>query len=220
MELLPQSRLRAGQHHINYIILDSGSTDSCVLSRRSLGLTFPEPESFYSGPQKLALGHTTCPRDAYVRDLEPLLRASHQHHIPVLLGSAGGDGSNIHVDLFVELVQEISAKEGYSFSVAAIYTDVDRQLVVDGIEAGMVHPCGAAPDLTVEEARAATTIVAQMGAEPFMEALKAGADIIIGGEQLFLVTDHLRSLKLTRSSSMQVGPTIPPRTLLFAFSEA
>ncbi|KAL8291426.1 hypothetical protein RQP46_002404 [Phenoliferia psychrophenolica] len=146
---------------ISAIIADSGSTDS--------------------GPQKLALGSTTCPRDAYLRDLEPILRAAHRHQIPVLIGSAGGDGSNIHVDLFVELVHEISAKEGYSFLVASIYADISPELVVDQITAGTVIPCGPVPELTAKEARKATTIVAQMGAEPFMDALLGGANVIIGG---------------------------------------
>ena len=66
-------------HDVDAIICDSGSTDS--------------------GPQKLALGHTTVPRESYEADLGPMVAAAHAHHIPVIISSAGGDGANDHVDM-------------------------------------------------------------------------------------------------------------------------
>jgi hypothetical protein len=71
------------------IILDSGSTDS--------------------GPSKLASGISTCPQSAYKRDLTNLLKAHMKYHIPVLISSAGGDGSDAHVDEFVGIITEIMA---------------------------------------------------------------------------------------------------------------
>jgi hypothetical protein len=73
------------------IILDSGSTDS--------------------GPQKLALGTTSAPRSAYVRDLGKLLKLVHEFKVPLLFSSAGGDGSGKHVDDMVEVVRECVASE-------------------------------------------------------------------------------------------------------------
>ena len=66
-------------HGVDAIICDAGSTDS--------------------GPQKLALGHTTVPRQSYEADLEPMVAAAHAYHVPVIIASAGSDGSNDHVDL-------------------------------------------------------------------------------------------------------------------------
>lgn len=74
------------------MILDSGSTDS--------------------GPEKLALGTTTCPRSAYVGDLTKLLRLVHTFRVPLIFGSAGGDGSDEHVVLMREICEEIAAAEG------------------------------------------------------------------------------------------------------------
>lgn len=68
------------------IILDSGSTDS--------------------GPQKLATGSMTAPRSSYERDLHVLLNASHEYDVPILLGSAGGAGTNAHVDEFAVIIDE------------------------------------------------------------------------------------------------------------------
>ncbi len=69
------------------LILDSGSTDS--------------------GPVKLALGTSTCPRSSYVRDWRKLIRAVRKYRVPVLIGSAGGDGSNAHVKEFLDIIKEV-----------------------------------------------------------------------------------------------------------------
>lgn len=73
------------------LILDSGSTDS--------------------GPSKLALGTMTCPYDAYERDFRKLITLSIKYHAPIMLSSAGGDGSDEHVDVFQDIVRKISADE-------------------------------------------------------------------------------------------------------------
>lgn len=70
------------------LILDSGSTDS--------------------GPSKLALGTTTCPRSSYVRDLRCLLRLGVKYQVPLLTSSAGGDGSDEHVELLAEIIDELA----------------------------------------------------------------------------------------------------------------
>src|SRR6202012_2871408 len=79
-------------------IMDSGSTDS--------------------GPSKLALGTMTCPDASYRRDLTKLVRAVINYHVPVLISSVGGDGSNEHVDLFIDMVRDISVSLNWSVSVA------------------------------------------------------------------------------------------------------
>ncbi|CCM05102.1 uncharacterized protein FIBRA_07309 [Fibroporia radiculosa] len=143
------------------IICDSGSTDS--------------------GPQKLALGLTTCPREAYVRDLGPLLLASAKYKIPVLIGSCGGSGTNAQVDLLAEIVRELSETHGYSFHVAKIYAEFDKETVRKNLD--NVSPCGPVPSLTTADIEASTLIVGQMGAEPFLAALshEGSVDIILGG---------------------------------------
>lgn len=94
------------------IIVDSGSTDG--------------------GPYKLGLGKMTCSKESYVRDIGHMLDgernipgaqnsppAAFHHGCKVLIGSAGGSGSDKHVDGLVAIVEEISAERGYSFKVGA-----------------------------------------------------------------------------------------------------
>lgn len=69
------------------IILDSGSTDS--------------------GPAKLALGTMTCPRSSYERDLRQLIHTVKTYRVPLLISSAGGDGSDAHVKEFLDIISEI-----------------------------------------------------------------------------------------------------------------
>ena len=73
------------------MIVDSGSTDS--------------------GPSKLANGLMTLPRSAYERDLEWLLRGVMRYRIPLLIGSAGGAGTNDQVDSITDMVGNICQKQ-------------------------------------------------------------------------------------------------------------
>ena len=70
------------------IILDSGSTDG--------------------GPACLALGVMTCPRLNYKRDLQKILEAGHRFGVPILISSAGGDGSDEHVEEIIKICEEIA----------------------------------------------------------------------------------------------------------------
>src|SRR5258705_8469634 len=75
------------------ITIDSGSTDS--------------------GPQKLGRGEMTCSREAYVKDIAVLLEAQHATKIPVLISSAGGDGTNLPVDVFRGIIAAIAKPRGW-----------------------------------------------------------------------------------------------------------
>ncbi|MBS0525151.1 MAG: acyclic terpene utilization AtuA family protein [Proteobacteria bacterium] len=145
------------------ITIDSGSTDS--------------------GPQKLGLGEMTCSRANYVKDMEVLLEAQQKAKIPLLISSAGGDGSNLHVDVFRDIMVEIARRRGWRFKLAKIYSDVDKAHIKKELKAGRIEPLGPVPQLDPREVDAATVIVAQIGAEPFNRALdeSEGVDVIVSG---------------------------------------
>lgn len=145
------------------IAVDAGSTDS--------------------GPHKLGLGVMTCSKEAYYKDITILLKAVHEKKIPLFISSAGGDGTNIHVDVFLDIIKQISKEKGYKFNIAAIYSELDKKLIKDKLNAGKISPCGPVPELTEKEVDEATSIVAQMGVEPFIKVLdeKDDIDIIVSG---------------------------------------
>ncbi|KZL78474.1 CaiB/BaiF family enzyme, partial [Colletotrichum tofieldiae] len=149
------------------IILDAGSTDS--------------------GPEKLALGTMTCPRSSYVKDLTKLLRLVHNFQVPLIFGSAGGDGADEHVRLMEDIIKEISAEETnghYSFKTVSLFSGIDKSIVLERLKAGGVSGCGACvPMLTEKDVTESPRIVAQIGAEPFIDVMEATQDfdVIIGG---------------------------------------
>ena len=93
----------------------------------------------------------TAPREAYLRDLKPVLQMAHERGFKVLFGSVGGHGSNHHVDVMTEIVREICEAEGYTFNVAKIYAEVDRELIKSNIKRALITPCGPVPELTTDE---------------------------------------------------------------------
>ncbi|KAF3935716.1 hypothetical protein ABW19_dt0208484 [Dactylella cylindrospora] len=150
---------------VDAIIIDGGSTDS--------------------GPGRLALGKTNVPKAGLARDIELLVKACHIHNVPVLIGSAGGDGENAFVDLCVEIIEESIKKNGYRpMKVISIYSEIPKDLVRQKMKDGLVVPCGGGvPQLLDSDVEAATKIVAQMGLEPYVKAMREnpGFDIIVGG---------------------------------------
>ncbi len=112
-----------------------------------------------------------------------MIEACATRRIPVLIGSAGGTGSNAGTDFIVEMVREIAVERGYTLKVAAIHAEVPRDVIRMQLAAGEIGPCGPVPPLTDGDIDRAETIVAQMGAEPFTAALDAvpDLDVIVAG---------------------------------------
>ena len=150
---------------VDAIIADSGSTDS--------------------GPGRLATGSLSVPRAGFERDFGLMVQACHIHHTPVLIGSAGGDGENAFVDMFVDIIANIVAEKRYRpMKVLSIYAEIPKDLVRQKLDTGLISPCGSGvPSLLEHDISTATRIVAQMGHEPYVKAMMENPDfdIIIGG---------------------------------------
>ncbi|UZP35084.1 hypothetical protein NXS19_002900 [Fusarium pseudograminearum] len=132
------------------MIMDSGSTDS--------------------GPQKLALGSMSCPRSAYAQDLTKLLRLVHTFQVPLIFSSAGGDGTDEHVQIMQDIIREITEEEGnsdYSFNTISLFSSINKTTILQ-------HEA---------DIEASLHVVAQMGYEPFLDAMNTNPDfdVIIGG---------------------------------------
>lgn len=128
----------------------------------------------------LRTGKTLCSKRSYVRDLEPILDACANHGVRLLVSSAGGAGTNQQVGQLVEIVKEIAEAYCWQFKVSTIKFDDDRELFLNKLRAGKTKSCSSSPELSEDDIRDAVTVVAQMGAEPFMKVLKDdNPDIII-----------------------------------------
>jgi len=163
-----------------------------------LGYGFPE-ESFLSalaespdliavdagssdpGPHYLGAGKPFTDRAGVKRDLRYMISAGVKQGIPVVIGTAGGSGAAPHLAWCREIVLEIAREEQLSFTLATIPADVDKQIVHQALDAGNIIALDFVPPLTHQDIDDSTSIVAQMGVEPFQRALAAGAQVVLGG---------------------------------------
>ncbi len=114
-------------------------------------------------------------------DLKPLLRAALEAGIPLIIGSAGGAGGNMHLMGIAILVREIAERESMKFRMALIQAEIEKELVKEKLRQGKIAPLGPVPELTEDEVDKSVRIVAQMGVEPFVKALEEGAQVIVAG---------------------------------------
>jgi hypothetical protein len=143
------------------IAIDGGSTDS--------------------GPAYLGRAMAKMPAAALRADLRLMLVKGASAGIPVIVGSAGTSGTDTGVDWVAGLVDEIAAEEGLTLRVARIYSEQSKAAIADRVAAGRTEPLAPLGALTTELVERCDHIVGLLGAEPFIEALDVGADVVIAG---------------------------------------
>ena len=124
------------------------------------------------GPYYLGKGVSFTDRSAVKRDLEVLLTAGLKHRVPVIVGTAGGAGARPHILWCRTIIEELAMENNLSFRLDLIYADVEKSKVLSALKNGKVKALKFAPELTDKVIRESVNIVAQMGMEPIMEALR------------------------------------------------
>ena len=133
------------------------------------------------GPYYLGSGHAHSPVRNVKWDLEMLLTEGVPRKIPIVVGSAGGNGARPHVDTTVQFIREIAAACNIRLRVAVIYADVDKAYLRRRAECETITGVDHDQPLTPEMVDEATTVVAMMGHEPINKALDMGADFVVAG---------------------------------------
>ena len=133
------------------------------------------------GPYYLGSGDQLTRRPQMVRDLGLSLAATRKAGVPLIIGSAGTAGGNPHVDSVLNVLHEVSKRDHHSYRLAVIRAEIPKNTVKAAVRSGRTKPMGLLPALTCEDIDQAERIVGQMGIDPFVEALEAGADVIIAG---------------------------------------
>lgn len=158
----PESSFRAGMARLpNAIAVDAGSTDP--------------------GPYYLGSGQSFTNREAVKRDLALIIEAGLDAEIPVLIGTAGGSGAAPHLSWCLEIVNDVLVELNQTARVAHIESDQMANDLITALHQHRISPLGPVPSLTVADISESTHIVAQMGVEPVIAALKEGAQIVVAG---------------------------------------
>jgi hypothetical protein len=158
----PRASFEAGLARRPHLIgADAGSTDG--------------------GPHKLGAGVGIVSRAATKQDLRAIVRGGLDIGAPVVIGSAGGSGASAHMAWTREILEEILREHGGRVRVAYVHAQVDKEFLKTELAAGRIRPLRNVPDLTDKAIDSATCIVGQMGAEPIIRALEAGAQVVVAG---------------------------------------
>lgn len=134
-----------------------------------------------SGAAYLALGISKNNRGSVKRDLTILMKAGAEAGIPVIIGTSGQAGGDRNLDWTRDIAVEVARELGISPRIALLYSEQDKTTLKTLNAAGRITalaPLGPLDDATID---ACDHIVAAMGPEPYMAALRDGADIILGG---------------------------------------
>lgn len=133
------------------------------------------------GPYYLGSGKSFTDKIGVKRDLRHMLKQGIGRKIPIIVGSCGGSGAEPHLEWCKAIVEEIAREEGLSFRLGLIYSDIDKQVVIEAIENNKIEPLQYLDKLTSDTVDRSVNIVAQIGVEPIIEAIKLNCDVILAG---------------------------------------
>jgi hypothetical protein len=133
------------------------------------------------GPGFLGSGRDPKARISSERDLRIMVQGAREVGAPMVIGTCGGAGADPHLDGFRDMVGRICSDEGLSLRMALIHAELDRQDLHRAVDEGRVTPLGPVGPLTHEDIDTSVAIVGMMGAASLIEALDAGADVVLAG---------------------------------------
>ena len=146
---------------VDYVGVDAGSTDP--------------------GPYYLGSGKSFTDRGAVKRDLSLALPKILEQKAPFIIGTAGGAGSQAHVEWLLEIIREIAAEKKLSFKMGVVYSDVSKDYVLQKLDAGKISNMSDTFPLDRQAVEESSRIVSQIGIAPIVELLKQKVDVIVCG---------------------------------------
>jgi hypothetical protein len=145
----------------HFIACDAGTTDAGAFS--------------------LGMGIPAFPREAVKRDLLLLLRAGRKANVPVIIGSAGTAGGDVHVDWVLDIAREIVAEHHLTLRTAVIYAEQDKAYLKRLLHQNRILPLDPAPPISDSVIDSSSRIVGMMGVEPLQQAILDGANFVLAG---------------------------------------
>ena len=163
----PSASLEEGMRREPHVIaVDGGSTDG---------------GPYYLGIEPDGGGSASGFIEMLSHDVGPLLQAATSAGIPLIIGSAGFAGAELHLQATVMVIRNLAEELGLHFRMAVIHAEIEKEYVKRKLREGKVAPLGPVPELTEDEIEASVRIVGQMGVEPFVKALESDVQVIVAG---------------------------------------
>lgn len=134
-----------------------------------------------SGPGYLANGMCKYAREMIKNDLKIAVLGGKKNGIPVFVGTCGTCGTDNMVDEWAEIVEEIYKEEGLVGRIAKVYSEQSSDVLIQKWNEGKIKALEGAPFADVNTFDKCSHMVALMGAEPFIEAYKNKADVVLCG---------------------------------------
>ena len=135
------------------------------------------------GPVPLGSDVCVSNKNHQTHDLELMLLASREQGVPMIIGSCGDTGTDSRVDMYVEIIKQLAKKHNLKkFKLCYFYSSQKKETIKEYmVKGGVVEGLNSRHNLTMDELEETTNIVAVAGVQPYIECLKRGADVIIGG---------------------------------------
>jgi hypothetical protein len=102
-----------------------------------------------------------------------------------------------------EIAESIVVDEHYRLSIARIYSEQSAADLEKQLRADRILPLAPASELSIDTLSSCSRIVAMMGHEPIVEALRRGADVVLAGR----ATDTAVAAAVPLLLGMPPGPT-------------
>jgi len=133
------------------------------------------------GPHYLGSGKCLNSRMSMKRDIALMMDAALSARIPMVISSCGGAGGEPHLQATADIVREVAREKGHKFKLAVIHAEQNKGWVKGKLAKGKVKPLTAVKPLDDATVDGASRIVGMMGAEPYIQALDEGAQIVLAG---------------------------------------
>ena len=134
-----------------------------------------------SGPAYLARGVSKMNWESIRRDLEVLMAAAYRAKIPLLIGTCGTSGTDSGVDWTRDIAIEVARSLGISPKIVCLYSEQRAEVLAKKNDRGAITPLPPFGPVSNETLFSCDHIVALMGPEPYIAAIEAGADVVLGG---------------------------------------
>src|SRR5882672_12428465 len=122
-----ESLIRAVNEGADFLGCDAGSTDS--------------------GPYYLGSGNPRGPRQGVKRNLGLILRETLRAGIPAIIGTAGHAGGRPHLEWTLDIVRELARENDWHFKIAAIDSEVEKEVLAQALDRGEIAPLLPTPRL-------------------------------------------------------------------------